>query len=214
MRRFTNQKFNRDSNGSADTQLDKRYSLIDHQQQIRCLVYYYKRIYINWRHHTNAAPGEFVYLFSFLYNRAARKEQKGARMTFEKSAGAVVFYRGKQTEYLLLHSSYWGFPKGHMENGEDEHQTALREVREEAGLDVIILDGFREVDAYSFRRKGEPVEKQSVYFVAQARERNARLSHEHDDMAWLSFDEALARLGYEGGREILRKANDFLTRKT
>jgi len=134
-------------------------------------------------------------------------------MTFEKSAGAVVFFHGKQVEYLLLHSTYWGFPKGHIENGESEFQTALREVREEAGLDVTILDGFREVDAYSYRRKGEPVEKQSVYFVAQAHERNARLSREHDDLAWLAFDEALTRLGYEGGREILRKANEFLKRK-
>lgn len=132
-------------------------------------------------------------------------------MAVEKSAGAVVFHRGEQIEYLLLHSTYWGFPKGHMENGEDERQTALREVREEAGLDVTIHDGFREIDEYSYRRKGESVEKQSVYFVAQAHERNARLSHEHDDLAWLSFDEALGRLGYEGGRRILRQANEFLT---
>jgi len=135
-------------------------------------------------------------------------------MAFEKSAGAVVFYRGEQIEYVLLHSSYWGFPKGHMEHGEDERQTALREVREEAGLDVTILDGFRETDSYSYRRKGETIEKQSVYFVAQAHQRNARLSHEHDDLAWLTFEDALARLGYEGGRAILQKANEFLKRKT
>ncbi len=133
-------------------------------------------------------------------------------MMFEKSAGVVVFYRAEQIEYLLLRSSYWGFPKGRMEPGEDERQTALREVREEAGLDVAILDGFREVDEYTYQRKGEPVEKRAVYFVAQAHDRNSRLSHEHNDMAWVSFDEALARLGYEGGRKILRQANEFLTR--
>ena len=132
-------------------------------------------------------------------------------MTFEKSAGAVVFYRSERIEYLLLHSNYWGFPKGRRESGEDERQTALREVSEEAGLAVKIIDGFREVDAYTFWCKGHPVEKESVYFVAEARDRNSRLSWEHDAMAWLAFDEALARLGYEGGRRILRQANQFLT---
>ncbi len=134
-------------------------------------------------------------------------------MTLEKSAGAVVFYRGEQIEYLLLLSSYWGFPKGRMEPGEDERATALREVREEAGVDVMLIDNFREVDAYSFTRKSAPVEKQSVYFLAQARDRNSRISHEHHAMVWLTFDEAIARLNYEGGRKILRKANDFILKR-
>jgi len=134
-------------------------------------------------------------------------------MPIETSAGAVVFYRGEQIEYLLLFSSYWGFPKGHIESGEDEHAAALREVREEAGLDVTILDGFRQVDAYTFLKKGQPIDKRSVYFVAQATHRDARLSHEHSDMVWLPFDQALARLGYEGGRQILRQANEFLLKK-
>ena len=54
-------------------------------------------------------------------------------MAIEKSAGAVVFHRGKQTEYLLLLSTYWGFPKGRIEPGEDERTAALREIKEETG---------------------------------------------------------------------------------
>ncbi len=135
-------------------------------------------------------------------------------MTFEKSAGAVVFYRGEQIEYLVLLSTYWGFPKGHIEAGEDEQTAARREIREEAGLEVTFLDGFREVDEYTFRSRGELIGKQSVYFLAQASHRDSRISHEHSDMAWLPFDDAVARLGYEGGRAILRKANEFLKRNT
>ena len=135
-------------------------------------------------------------------------------MTFEKSAGAVVFYHGAQIEYLLLHSSYWGFPKGHIEPGESERTAAVREVREETGVHVGLLDGFRQVDEYSFLRHGETVQKQSVYLLGQAPNRAARISKEHDDQVWLVFEDALARLEYEGGKEILRKADEFLKRKT
>jgi len=127
-----------------------------------------------------------------------------------QSAGAVVFYRGEPIEYLLLLSTYWGFPKGHIEPGEDERAAAVREVREEAGLEVTLLEGFRQVDTWSFLRQGERVEKQAVYFIAEAKAREARLSPEHTDLIWLPFEKALARLNYESGRVILKKANDFL----
>ncbi len=126
------------------------------------------------------------------------------------SAGAVIFYRDTTIEYLLLRSTYWGFPKGHLEPGEDERTAALREVREEAGLEVTLLNGFREVDTWSFLRQGERVEKQAIYFLGQAQHRLVRLSREHTEMIWLPFEGALARLNYEGGRVILQKANDFL----
>ncbi len=131
-------------------------------------------------------------------------------MATEISAGAVVFYRGDPIEYLLLFSTYWGFPKGHIEAGESERTAALREVREETGLRVTLLDSFRQVDAYTFSRRGTIVQKRSVYFLGQARDRKSRLSREHSDMAWLPFDDALERLKYEGGRAILRAANRFL----
>jgi 8-oxo-dGTP pyrophosphatase MutT (NUDIX family) len=131
-------------------------------------------------------------------------------MIREKSAGAVVFHRGEPIEYLLLFSNYWGFAKGRIELGENEETAAVREVQEETGLTVDLIPGFREVDTYWFRYKGELVNKQSVYFLAQARHRNARLSHEHTDLIWLPFEQALERLNYEGGKNILRKANEFI----
>lgn len=134
-------------------------------------------------------------------------------MATETSAGAAVFYRGDQIEYLLLFSTYWGFPKGHIEAGESERTAALREVREETGLEVTLLDNFRQVDAYTFSRRGTIVQKQSIYFLGQAHDRDSRLSWEHTDMAWLPFDDALERLKYEGGRAILRAADKFLNRQ-
>ena len=134
-------------------------------------------------------------------------------MTIETSAGAVVFHRGERIEYLLLLSTYWGFPKGHLEQGEDERAAALREIHEEAGLQVTLLDGFRYVEKYTYQRKGQPTPKQAIYFLGEAGTRAARLSREHTDMAWLSFDAALACLQFDGLRDTLRAADEFLNRQ-
>jgi 8-oxo-dGTP pyrophosphatase MutT (NUDIX family) len=134
-------------------------------------------------------------------------------MAIEKSAGAVVFHRGEQIEYLLLLSTYWGFPKGLVERGEDERATARREIREETGLDVTLLDGFRVVDEFWYRRAGQRIHKQAIYFLAEAPPRAPKISWEHEDSVWLAFDDALARLKFEGLRETLRRANEFLLKR-
>ena len=88
---------------------------------------------------------------------------------YEKSCGAVIFYRNKQnTKVLLVKNSngrYWSFPKGHIENDENEQETALREIKEETGLDVTLAKGFREISEYCPFGK---IRKRVVFFLAQA----------------------------------------------
>lgn len=137
-------------------------------------------------------------------------------MTHEKSAGAVVFYqgdlgqRGEKIEYLLLLSNFWGFPKGRLEAGESEREAALREIREETGLEVALLEGFRQVDDYWFQRRSRRAQKQAVFFLARAPHRESVISWEHNEMAWLPFDAAMERLKFKNLRDILQAANDFL----
>ena len=134
----------------------------------------------------------------------------------EKSAGAIVFHARApdSIEYLLILSTYWGFPKGWIDNGEKERDAARREIREETGLEVTLLDGFREQDAYTFRSvKRGSVNKRVTFFLAQALSRDVTLSWEHSDYAWLSYDDALARLQFDQLRVLLKKANAFLTRQ-
>lgn len=91
-------------------------------------------------------------------------------MKYEKSCGAVIF-RNKNgvREYFLIMNKkgnargHWGFPKGHVEAGENEFETAEREIREETGLSVVFVGGVREISSYSPR---PGVEKDVVYFLA------------------------------------------------
>ncbi|HVL49755.1 MAG TPA: NUDIX domain-containing protein [Candidatus Thermoplasmatota archaeon] len=134
----------------------------------------------------------------------------------ERSAGAVVFAPGDAgREYLLLRfgTGPWGFPKGHIEAGESEVETAQREVMEETGIPVAaqrIVEGFRESTGYSFRRGRSVVEKEVRFYLVESSTREVRLSHEHDAFAWLPYRSALARLTLAGPRRVLESAETHL----
>ena len=134
-------------------------------------------------------------------------------VAIETSAGAVVFHHGDEIEYLLLFSNFWGFPKGHIEPGEDERTAALREIREEAGLRVTFLGEFRYVEKYEYQRGGKLNPKIAIYFLGESDTRDARLSSEHTDMAWLPFQDALDHLQFDGLRDTLRAADEFLLKR-
>jgi 8-oxo-dGTP pyrophosphatase MutT (NUDIX family) len=107
----------------------------------------------------------------------ASRTKSQSKTAVEKSAGAVVFFRGKTIEYLLIRSKHWEFPKGWVEQGESEHDAALREVREETGLGISLVPNFRETIDYFYRRKdGTLVKKQVVYFLGETAARTHKIS--------------------------------------
>ena len=118
---------------------------------------------------------------------------------------------------LLRHSSissrgggHWDFPKGHIDDGETEIQTALRELEEETGIThANIIDGFRDTITYTFSGGQGQIEKEVVFFIAFTKESNVTLSHEHIDYSWLDFDSAFSRLTYDNARQVLRNAIEF-----
>ena len=134
-------------------------------------------------------------------------------MNYEKSCGGIVYTRqGSQTLYVVIQhlGGHWGFPKGHMEAGEDEQTTALREIREEIGVNVRLIDEFRTVEEYPL--PNEPgVTKQVVYFLAEYSDQDLRYQKEELKAACLlSYEEAMKRLTFEEAKRILADANDFL----
>ncbi len=136
-------------------------------------------------------------------------------MKQEFSAGIIIFFEhNKKREYLLLHyqSGHWDFPKGHIEKGETKERAALRELKEETGLEVEIIESFEESLTYFHHLpKTKELSFKTVYFfVGKVEDKTVTLSHEHIGYKWLPFEQALEQLTYNNAKEILQKAEDFL----
>lgn len=130
------------------------------------------------------------------------------RCLYEKSCGAVIFRRdGGRLQFLIVKNKKgrnWGFPKGHVELGENEEQTALREVREETGLDVTLCRGFRAVSRYSLWNRAS---KRVVFFLAEYTGGEILLQEEEIERArWLSSTAAAGFFRFDNDRRVLRSA--------
>lgn len=134
-------------------------------------------------------------------------------MKKERSAGAVIFYKNKDDiEYLLLKypQGHWEFARGHVESGEDDEQAAKREVFEETGFKKMdFIHDFKEVVSWKIKSK-ENVVKDVVFFLAESKSKNIKISDEHKGHIWLGYKEALKRITFDAGRSILSKANLIL----
>jgi len=136
-------------------------------------------------------------------------------MGTEKSAGIVLFRNDSdKNEFLLLNypQGHWDFVKGKIEQNETSHETALRETKEETGITHIeFVDGFEESVEYDFRFKKENIHKKVIFFLAKTNEKNIKLSHEHNDYLWLEYNDALKKTTFENAKNVLTKANEFLS---
>ena len=134
-------------------------------------------------------------------------------MTWEKSCGAVVFTKlNGQVKYLLVANleGIYGFPKGHVEAGETETDTALREVLEETGLRVSLIEGFRTTDEHPIPQKPDTM-KQVVYFLGEYEGQTVAYQKEELSGAYLvSYEEAMGMFQFESSRRVLKEAHAFL----
>lgn len=134
---------------------------------------------------------------------------------YERSCGAVVYRNiGGMIRFLLIknkRSTHWGFPKGHVEHGENDHQTAYREVLEETGIRITIHPDFVTKSQYTIQGK---VEKNVNIFLAATEDTQTIIQKEEiEDYIWLGYDKALCKLRFENDRNILTKAYVYLQNK-
>ena len=129
-------------------------------------------------------------------------------MSYEKSCGAVVFRREGGRIYILMirHKAggHRSFPKGHMEKDETEYLTAIREVREETGIQPVLRSDFRETVHY---HPMPGVEKEVVYFLSETRQSDIRPREgEIAEVEWVDAEQVDNTLLYENDRTVYRAA--------
>ena len=114
-------------------------------------------------------------------------------MLHEKSCGAVLFTVEKGIrKFLLVESNYFGLPKGHIEENETEQETALREIKEETGVDAKIIPGFRETVNYRLPNGNV---KEVVFFIAEYAPQQYTVNRtELRGITLLTYDKAIKRI--------------------
>lgn len=125
------------------------------------------------------------------------------------AGGVVVRGSGDSLEVVVAGRDAdrtWVFPKGTPDTGETIEETALREVREESGLDVSIVRPIGTID-YWFAVPGERVHKLVHFFLMTANGGDlSRHDHEYDEVRWVPVAEARRLLTYDTYREMLERA--------
>ncbi len=135
------------------------------------------------------------------------------------SAGIIIFRKTPEgPKFLLLYHGhgYWNFAKGKMEMSERSWQTALREVREETGLkssELKFIENFKTYERFFLTRGKEKVLKIVILYLAETRQPQITVSHEHEGYGWFSFNDAKKlMIKYKENIKILQNVYDFLHR--
>lgn len=136
------------------------------------------------------------------------------KANWQLSCGAVIYHMDRNVPYFLLlkYPTYWGFVKGTVEPGETEEQTINRETAEEAGIyDLQIFPHFRNVQRYFYRFEGKLIRKEAVYLLAKTESWTVRISHEHENYRWCTFEEAVQLVKrIKANVILLKKAKSFI----
>ncbi|BDC35693.1 MAG: NUDIX domain-containing protein [Candidatus Methanoliparum thermophilum] len=135
-------------------------------------------------------------------------------MKKERSAGFITYkeYNNERVYLLLKHKkSHWDFAKGHIEQGEEEIDAAIREIREETGItDLDIIDGFKEEINYTFTKNDQMINKSVTLFLTRVETDEIKISDEHTAYTWATYQKAYKLLTYAESRGVLEHAENFL----
>jgi len=132
----------------------------------------------------------------------------------EFSAGGLVIRNMRGRPHLAVvrvRDDILALPKGHPEKGESSQDAALREVREETGLEATPVEKLGDIK-YWYARDGDRVMKTVSFFLFQYR--SGRLEdhdHEVEEALWIPLSEAPERLAYRGEKDIAQTALSRVT---
>ena len=129
-------------------------------------------------------------------------------MKKEKSCGCIII---KDDEVLLIkhNKGHWDFPKGHMEEGETEKQTAVREVKEETNMDVEIVSEQKYRTNYIIEDK--QIDKEVIYFIAKPLSLEIKPQEaEVSIVEWLKIEDAVEKITYPTSKNIMKQVKKDL----
>jgi 8-oxo-dGTP pyrophosphatase MutT (NUDIX family) len=136
-------------------------------------------------------------------------QQRRANRNEHSSGGAVILLRDGAPFVALIATrsrTRWGLPKGAVSDGETSEQAALREVKEETGLDARIVKPLDTIE-YFFRAAGALIRKRVDFYLMDyvGGELTPQLS-EVDDVEWVALPEAIERASFDSEKRLLEMA--------
>ncbi len=139
------------------------------------------------------------------------RTRAGGVARIETSAGGVIVrWQGEVPHVLLIRDGYrqWGFPKGHLEDGETPDAAALREVQEETGLDHLVLGPRLPTIDWFFRARGRLIHKYCHFYLIESPSGETAPQADEGITAcrWVPLAEALELISYANAREVLEHA--------
>ena len=142
---------------------------------------------------------------------AARPLRRARLPRVETTAGGVIYRWFSGTPHILLiRDGYqnWGLPKGHLERGETPGGAALREAKEETGLQDLVLGPQLQTIDWYFRARGRLIHKFCHFFLIESRRGEAapELGEGITACSWVPLPAAIEQISYENAREVVRRA--------
>ena len=135
------------------------------------------------------------------------------------SYGVIPVRKNKSNQYLFCivqhHDKHWGFPKGHKEQGESDREAAIREVREETGINKInLIEGKIFSQRYSFEDRGVLYNKTVVYFLGFTSLINSTTEEDFKDeiteIRWLNKDDVLKLMVFPETKKFFEEVIEYL----
>lgn len=133
------------------------------------------------------------------------------------SSGGVTFRKsdkGIEVALIRIRAGRWALPKGLINKGEVPEETALREVREETGLEGRLIDKLGDIEYWYFSKEDQTKYHKFVHFYLIEYERGSIDDHdwEVEEVKWFPVEDAIKTLSYKSEKEIMEKAIVYLKR--